>query len=115
MPHLIIEFSAHQVEPGQVETMLDAVHAAAATSGLFDENHIRVRANPLTYYRTGGRHDHFIHAQCRLHAGRSGAQKRQLSDAILQALKAQQWPVCSITVEVVELDRDSYAKYTNQQ
>ena len=114
MPHLIIEFSQQQAEPEQVETMLDAVHTAAVTTALFEESHIRVRATPLDYYRTGGHYAHFIHAQCRIHAGRNAAQKRQLSEAVLQALKGQDWPARSITVEVVELDRDSYSKYTDR-
>ena len=115
MPHLIIEFSQQQAEPEQVEAMLDAVHAAAAATGLFDESHIRVRAIPLSYYRTAGAYSHFIHAQCRIHSGRDDAQKRDLSTAVLEALKAQQWAAKSITVEVVELDRATYAKYTNNE
>jgi 5-carboxymethyl-2-hydroxymuconate isomerase len=49
--------------------------------------------------------------QCRLHAGRSEAQKRQLSEAVLAAVRGQGWVAKVITVEVVEMDRDSYAKY----
>ena len=115
MPHLIIEFSQQQAEPEQVESLLDAVHAAAAATGLFEPSHIRVRAIPVAYYRTGGRYAHFIHAQCRIHAGRDGAQKRHLSEAVLEALKGQCWKARSITVEVVELDRDSYSKYIDRE
>jgi 5-carboxymethyl-2-hydroxymuconate isomerase len=111
MPHLIIEYSQPQAEPEQVETLLDAVHQAAAQTGLFEESHIRVRALPVVFYRTGGSDGHFIHAQLRIHAGRNEAQKRWLSGVVLDALKAQQWPAVSITVEVVELDRATYAKY----
>ncbi len=95
--------------------MLDAVHAAAAATGLFDESHIRVRAIPVTYYRIAGRYAHFIHAQCRIHPGRDDAQKRVLSTALLKAMKAQQWPATSVTVEVVEMDRATYAKYTSNE
>ncbi len=112
MPHLIIEFSAGQASEAQIETMLDAVHQAVLHSGLFDEGHIRLRARRLEHYRLGGRREHFIHAQCRIHSGRDDEQKRQLSEAVLQALVAQQWAARSITVEVVELERASYAKFT---
>ncbi len=111
MPHLIIEFSNKQAEAEQIETMLDAVHQAAAATELFEEEHIRVRAYPLDYYRSGGRFSHFIHAQLRIHRGRTEEQKRQLSGAVLAALQAQQWPAKTITVEVVDMDRDSYAKW----
>ena len=111
MPHLIIEFSRGQAGQEQVEAMLDAVHQATVQTALFTEDHIRVRALPLAFYRTGGGDGHFIHAQLRIHSGRDEAQKRLLSQAVLAALKAQQWAAHSITVEVVELDRATYAKY----
>ena len=110
MPHLIIEFSQDQAHEEQVEAMLDAVHRAALGSGLFDESHIRVRAIPISFYRTAGNRAHFIHAQCRIHDGRTTAQRRALSEAVLVSLKAQGWPATVITVEVVELDRASYVK-----
>jgi 5-carboxymethyl-2-hydroxymuconate isomerase len=113
MPHLIIEFSQGQADEAQVEALLDAVHRAAAESGLFEASHIRVRALPLTLYRHGGGREHFIHAQCRLHAGRDEAQRRRLSGLVLQALQQQHWPARSITVEVVEMERATYAKYVN--
>ena len=113
MPHIIIEYSQQQAEPEQVEAMLDAVHAAAADTGLFDPTHIRVRAIAVTFYRTAGRYAHFIHAQCRIHPGRDEEQKRKLSTAVLEALRAQQWSAKSVTVEVVEMDRATYAKHTS--
>ncbi|MEN8171002.1 MAG: 5-carboxymethyl-2-hydroxymuconate Delta-isomerase [Pseudomonadota bacterium] len=114
MPHFIIEYSQGQAGVEQVEAMLDAVHLAAADTALFDVDHIRVRALPVAFYRIAGKRDHFIHAQCRIHSGRYEAQRRRLSEAVLGALKAQRWPVKSITVEVVELDRATYAKFIEQ-
>lgn len=111
MPHLIIEYSQAQAEADQVEALLDAVHRAAAETGLFEESHIRVRAVPITHYRVGGEREHFVHVQCRIHAGRNEAQKRQLSEAVLSAFREQDWAVKVMTVEVVEMDRSSYAKY----
>ena len=112
MPHLIIEFSQDLAEAEQVEAMLDAVHQAAAGTGLFEVSHIRVRAVPVAYYRVGGEREPFIHVQCRIHAGRSEAQERQLSEAVLAAMREQGWPAKVITVEVVEMDRLTYAKYS---
>jgi 5-carboxymethyl-2-hydroxymuconate isomerase len=111
MPHLIVEFSDDPSIASRVEPLLDAIHRAATASGLFDESHIRVRALPYAHYRVGGKREPFIHVQCRLHAGRSEAQKRQLSEAVLAAVRGQGWVAKVITVEVVEMDRDSYAKY----
>jgi len=112
MPHLIIEFPQDAIKSEQVEAMLDVVHGAAVVSGLFDESHIRVRAIPLSHYRAGGRRAPFIHVQCRIQAGRGAAQKRQLSEAVLAAIREQGLPLKVITVEVVEMDRASYARYS---
>lgn len=115
MPHLIIEYPAELADAGQVAAMLTAVHGAAAGSGLFDEGHIRVRAWPLRDYLVGGEHKPFIHVQCRIHTGRTGMQKRMLSEAVLAALRSHDQTRAVITVEVVEMDRDSYAKYVHQE
>ncbi len=112
MPHLIIEFSQDMAEAEQVEAMLDAVHQAAAGTGLFEVSHIRVRAVPVAYYRVGGAREPFVHVQCRIHPGRSEAQKRQLSEAVLAAIREQGEPAKVITVEVVEMERLTYAKYS---
>ena len=111
MPHLIIEYPAQITTATQVETMLAAVYRAAAGSGLFDEAHIRVRAWPLEHYQLGGERRAFMHAQCRIHAGRAVAQKKALSEAVLAALHELAWAVEVITVEVVELEQASYAKW----
>ncbi len=113
MPHLIIEFSKGLVGAVQVEAMLDNVHRAAVGTALFEESNIRVRAFPVTYYRVGGVSEHFIHVQCRIHAGRSEAQRKQLAEAVLSAIRGQGWPTKVVTVEVVEMDRSTYAKYSD--
>ena len=112
MPHVIIEFSEELASAGQIEMLLDEINRAAAGTGLFEASHIRVRAMAYAHYRVAGKREPFIHAQCRIHAGRSETQQRQLSEAVLLALRAQGWPVRVITVEVVEMERASYAKYT---
>ena len=112
MPHLIIEFARDLADDTQVSALLEAVHQAAAASGLFQLSHIRSRAIPLSFYRAGEDNAGFIHAQLRIHAGRDAAQKQALSSAVLAAIRGQGWPVRSITVEVVEMDRASYSKYS---
>jgi len=111
MPHLIIEYPQDCVADEQIESLLDEVHRAALQSGLFDESHIRLCAIPLIHYRSGGQRKPFIHVQCGIHSGRTGEQKRRLSEAILAAIRGHALPVAVITVEVVEMDRTSYAKH----
>lgn len=112
MPHLIIEFARDLVDDSRVPAMLDAVHAAALSTGLFEEQHIRVRALPVSWYRTGSGGP-YIHAQLRLHGGRTVSEKQAFSGAVLAAIRAQGWPARSVTVEVVDMDRDTYAKHSS--
>ncbi len=113
MPHLIVEFPQDMAAVERIEQMLDAVHETAVATGLFEESHIRIRAIPFSHYRVGGRHETFIHVQCRIHSGRDETQKRKLSDAVLAAIRAQRFPVKSITVEVVDMTRAAYARHMN--
>lgn len=112
MPHLLIEYPQDRISPQQLEALFESVYAGAVATGLFDESHICIRTIPLTYYRLSGKKESFIHVQCRIHAGRTEEQKRKLSEAVLAALREQELSVKSITVEVVEMERASYAKYT---
>ena len=66
---------------------------------------------PLKHYRVGGEKQPFIHVQCRIHAGRSDIQKKQLAEMILAALAGQRLGIDVMTAEVVELDHASYVKY----
>ena len=115
MPHLIIEYPAALITDAQLDKMIDAVHSAAVRTALFVPSHIRVRTIPLQHYRIGGEKKAFIHAQCRIHPGRSAVQKKALSEAVLAALRSHDQTRAVITVEVVEMDRDSYAKYVPQE
>lgn len=112
MPHIIIEYTEGLATNRQIESMLDALHTSIATTQLFDATHIRIRAHHLLHHRCGGVKKHFIHAQLRIHAGRNSEQKRMLSSAVLATLREQQWPAEIITVEVVEMERECYAKFS---
>lgn len=112
MPHLIIEYAQELADAGAVAMMLQAVHEAAVATKLFDPEHIRTRAVPVSFYRTGTQEGAFIHAQLRIHPGRDAGQKRMLSEAVLAAIRNLVWEKeFVLTVEVAEMDRDSYAKY----
>jgi len=114
MPHVLIEFSRELADETQIEQMLDTLHLAVAASGLFESSHIKLRAQPLNHYRLGGEREPFIHVQLRIHTGRTGQQKRELSEGVLVALRRLEWPARTITVEVVEMARDSYAKCSRE-
>jgi len=112
MPHLIIEFADDLAVDNSVSKMLDAVHYATVETGLFIESHIKTRAIPVKHYRTGVGFDPFIHAQLRIKSGRNETQKKILSESVLSAIVNQAWPVKVVTVEVVDIDSESYSKST---
>lgn len=111
MPHLIIEYAEDAIAADQVDALVDAVFEAASASGLFDTTNIKSRAIPVRQYRLGASGNGFIHVQCRIHAGRSVTQKQQLSASVLAAVRATGVAVAISTVEIVEMERASYAKH----
>ena len=91
---------------------MPAVFSAAASSGLFepDGRDIKVRAVAYDHYLTGPSKGDFVHVTVRLLAGRTTEQKMRLSQTVLAQLQALALPHCSLTVEIVDIDRASYAK-----
>lgn len=111
MPHMIIEFAHELATDERIGSMMDAVYQAALSTGLFQDSHIKIRMIPVQYYRTGKNRDTFIHAQLRIHSGRKPEQKKMLSEVVLASMRDQHWPVKRFTVEVVDMDRESYSRY----
>lgn len=111
MPHLIIELAEDAVRSDEIPSLVDAVHQVTTDSGLFESGHIKTRAYPVAHYRVGTVDRPFIHAQLRIKAERTNAQKQALSKVVLEAIRAQALAAGVVTVEVVEMDQASYAKY----
>jgi 5-carboxymethyl-2-hydroxymuconate isomerase len=115
MPHFIIEYPQHLFTDQQTTDLINSIHEAAKTTGLFDEAHIKTRAHPVAFYRVGNDQGSFIHAQLRIHSGRTEAQKKELSNTVLHAIheftnQAFTKNISVITVEVVDMDKSAYAK-----
>lgn len=110
MPHAIL----HHSDPGALgatpERLADAVFTGLEASELFDPNDIKVRIVPVTCYRNGRTDYSFIHADIRIMPGRTEAQKAAMAEKVLAAVKSLGTPVASITVEVVDIDKATYAK-----
>ena len=110
MPHLILEYSQSLVNEEQLDALLDQLHQAVCATQLFTESHIKLRAYAACHYRIGGEQRPFIHTQLRIKPGRNSEQKQHLTAAILSTIQSQPWASGVITVEVVDMDADSYAK-----
>ena len=108
MPHCIVEYS----DSLNAKPILTAVFDGALQSELFEPGgtDIKVRAQPYQQHISGAEHRDFIHVQLRILSGRNLAQKQHLSQSVLTQLLKLDLVSCSHTVEVIDIDRVSYAK-----
>jgi len=115
MPHLVIEYSENLALLDSA-ACLSSVNAALVASGQFDEVDIKSRAYCAAAFRIGAEHAGraFVAARLSLLSGRNLETKQDLSQRILQALR-QHLPSApglstQVSVEVLEIDRSTYAK-----
>jgi len=108
VPHCIIEHS----ENINSNTLAPLVFSGALKSELFeaDGSDIKVRAITYSSYQTGAHKSDFIHVTLKILAGRTCEQKIKLSQLVLDTLESVGLFNCTITIEVVDIDRSSYSK-----
>ena len=108
MPHCVIEHSDNI--NGKI--LIEAVHSGALASELFEPtgSDIKVRATSFSQYKTGVVDLNFVHVTLKISSGRTSEQKAMLSNTVLSNLRSLSLTNCSISVEVQDIDRASYAK-----
>ena len=109
MPHCIIEHSPN-IPP---EGLLQAVFNGALHSQLFlpDGADIKVRAIAYKNFKIGDGKASFVHVVAKILAGRTDEQKQRLSQEIIKKISGLGHQDISITVEVVDMERQSYQKH----
>ncbi len=112
MPHVIVEYSKQSVDDAQVGAILNTIHHAIAESGLFKADQIKTRAYGFDKFTNAGESEPYIHIQARIKAGRDVDNKKQLGDVILKGLSTINIPVSVVTVEIIDMERESYGKYS---
>ena len=112
MPHIIVEYSEQLVNQTQVDAILQTIHHAIAESGLFKADQIKTRAYAFKKYTNAGGSEPYVHIQARIKAGRDIDNKKRLGDVILNGLSALNIPASVITVEIIDMERESYGKYS---
>ena len=110
MPHIIIEYSQNSLQSVDEKGLLESAFEAVKSAGLFTLDNIKVRLHKVEHYQLGLPESEFIHVMCRIHVGKTSEQKLQLTQTILQAIQVLVQAPCVMTAEVVEMNRDSYAK-----
>jgi len=115
MPHLSIEYTNNL--PGfDAGVCLAEINAALAASGHFDECDIKSRAFPVSEFRIGtnplGRA--FVSVELSILSGRSLEVRQELSACVLECLARRMSNRSGLhvqlSVEVLEIERASYAK-----
>lgn len=113
MPHIIVEYAEAVFNEQQLNELLVSIHHNVVASDLFDESHVKTRSYAFKHFTHAGDSTPYIHVQARIKSGRDLAQKKQLSGLILSCFKTLNLPSNTVvTVEMVDMDRDTYAKYT---
>ena len=113
MPHIIIEYSEELFIDVDIQPLLKSIHTSIVNSGLFEESHIKTRAYPFKDFTYAGQQSPYIHVQARIKSGRTASDKKSLSEGILDSLKPFNTHASVMTVEIIDMDRESYSKHVN--
>ena len=110
MPHCIIEYAREIEKSVEPKKMIDAVYQGALESGLFIDEDIKTRAIAYDSYQSGSIKKSFVHVTVKIFSGRNLEQRKTLTDLILSKLRKMNIFSTVFTVEVIEIEKESYAK-----
>jgi 5-carboxymethyl-2-hydroxymuconate isomerase len=114
MPHLVIEHSTDD-HGGTFDAqgLMEALHGAAAATGVMQAEDIKIRSMPYSDYLVAGQHDGFCHVTVSMLEGRTPEQKVAVSEA-LRAVMVRLLPQTrSLSVDVRDMDAVAYKKRLN--
>lgn len=111
MPHIVIEYSTDgHGDPLEVNALMQALHDAAAATGVMQAADIKVRATPYADYLVARVRDGFCHVTVSMLEGRTPPQKEALSVALRSAMVALLPETKSLSVDVRDMDAVAYKK-----
>jgi len=111
MPHIIVEYAAPLADQYDFDALCkELVTAAMSTSAFETPEDIKVRMLPASHWYQEVENATFAHLTVRLLTGRTLAQKQEVTNAILQAAAARLTGVGSVSVDIKEIERDTYVK-----
>ncbi|HYD94473.1 MAG TPA: 5-carboxymethyl-2-hydroxymuconate Delta-isomerase [Noviherbaspirillum sp.] len=115
MPHLTLEYTGNLAGLDVRKCLLELNRVLVSTNQ-FDEIDIKSRALKFDDHAVGVHPERraFLHAKLSLLSGRSTEVKREISAALLESLRqlcvAQDQIHVQLCVEILEIERESYAK-----
>lgn len=112
MPHLILEHSRAIASDDDLQSLSGALYDAAQAHPVFSAHPKAVKTRTICAdkVRSGVTPETFAHLTVRLLSGRSAADKTDLAQVFLNVLTQALPKVGSLSVELVDMDRESYAK-----
>ncbi|RJX64830.1 5-carboxymethyl-2-hydroxymuconate isomerase [Vibrio sinensis] len=115
MPNLVMEYSNSVDERVNVQGLLEDLHHVVLRSELFDCASVKSRALRCHHWLVGEEGDSvdFIHISFELLSGRSSEQKRELSRQLMNVLQEQAGHVRSLTINIRDMDKESFQKLIN--
>lgn len=110
MPHIIIEYSANLIPDLDISALTRELHGVL--DGLYNisQNRIRTRAIKLDNFLVGDRggSGHMVHITLKLLTGRTVEAQKEMGQILASVTKKFIPSETSITVEIVELDKETY-------
>ncbi len=110
MPHCVISYARELETCVSAEELMTVVHGCAIKSGLFNETAIKTRAQCFDHFTSSNEGQRFIHVEMRILSGRTQEQRRALTHRVLEGLEHLKLSSISLTVEVCDMDKGTYAK-----
>lgn len=114
MPHCIIEYAKPLEKVISSSALMQAVYHGALKSELFEPTDIKLRTVPYVEFASGENQNAlFVHVCLKILSGRTLEQRTMLSQAVLSELNGLESDFSSetsLTVEVYEIEKASYAK-----
>ena len=111
MPHCIIEYTKDVEQKVDIKNLMEVAFEAVDGSGLFDRKAIKARTIAYDQYMSGQDRDDYIHVSVKILSGRTPAQKKMLSEQMIKKLTPHVGNTKSLTVDIINMDIDSYAKH----
>ncbi|KAE8178248.1 5-carboxymethyl-2-hydroxymuconate Delta-isomerase [Photobacterium carnosum] len=111
MPHCIVEYAKDLETDIDLTELMTTTHFSIFSSGIFEEEDIKTRLIPYEVYRTGTTEKPFVHITLRILPGRSDQQKDTLLELILHNVASMFHSDIALSVEIEDINQQSYRKY----
>ena len=109
MPHFVIHSNKKFIDQNDAESILQCVFKVAKASGLFPNSIIKVRIVPFDLSIVDGEAQNLIHIVAWIMGGRTTEQKKALADSVIRALTAMFPDLPTISIDVRNIDPDTYS------